>query len=245
VVSARAVTKWFGETTALDEVDLLVDPGVVHGLLGPNGAGKTTLLSALFVLVLPDERTLRLFGRTRAQAGPGWLNGVGGFVETPRFYPYLTARQNLAILAGLDGGDAASIIDQAIESAGLAGAPRRKVRGYSPVMRQRLGGCGWAGVSSGHVRLRSDGPAQAGWGGPDQGARLGLLQTPGGRALHAVIVAASARNVAGTGKTALIVGDGVVEITPRRWPAADREPAVLVTYLDQVPHPVGDPVSGG
>jgi ABC-2 type transport system ATP-binding protein len=138
-VEARGVTKWFGETTALDQVDLLVGPGVVHGLLGPNGAGKTTLLSALFGLVLPDEGTLRLFGRTRAEAGSGWLDGVGGFVETPRFYPYLTGRQNLAILAGLDGGDADSLVDQAIESAGLAGAPRQKVRGYSLGMRQRLG----------------------------------------------------------------------------------------------------------
>ena len=144
-VDARGVTKWFGETTALDEVDLLVGPGVVHGLLGPNGAGKTTLLSALFGLVPPDEGTLRLFGRTRAEAGPGWLDGVGGFVETPRFYPYLTGRQNLAILAilailaGLDGGDAPGLIDQAIESAGLAGARRQKVRGYSLGMRQRLG----------------------------------------------------------------------------------------------------------
>ena len=139
VVEARGVTKWFGETTALDEVDLLVGPGVVHGLLGPNGAGKTTLLSALFGLILPDEGTLRLFGRTRAEAGPAWLDGVGGFVETPRFYPYLTGRQNLVILAGLDGGDAATLIDQAIESAGLAGARRQKVRGYSLGMRQRLG----------------------------------------------------------------------------------------------------------
>jgi ABC-2 type transport system ATP-binding protein len=139
VVEARGVTKWFGETAALDEVDLLVGPGVVHGLLGPNGAGKTTLLSALFGLILPDEGTLQVFGRTRAEAGPAWLDGVGGFVETPRFYPYLTGRQNLAILAGLDGGDAASLIDQAIESVGLAGARRQKVRGYSLGMRQRLG----------------------------------------------------------------------------------------------------------
>jgi ABC-2 type transport system ATP-binding protein len=138
-VEARGVTKWFGEATALAEVDFTVAPGSVHGLLGPNGAGKTTLLSALFGLVLPDEGTLRLFGRTRAEAGPGWLDGVGGFVETPRFYPYLSARQNLAVLAGLDGGDAADLIDQAIESVGLAGARRQKVRGYSLGMRQRLG----------------------------------------------------------------------------------------------------------
>src|ERR1039457_5249941 len=83
-VEACGVTKWFGETTALDEVDFTVLDGSVHGLLGPNGAGKTTLLSALFGLVLPDEGTLRLFGRTRPEAGPGWLDGVGGFVESPR-----------------------------------------------------------------------------------------------------------------------------------------------------------------
>src|SRR5215472_14647709 len=138
-VEARGVTKWFGETTALDTVDFAVGTGAVHGLLGPNGAGKTTLLSALFGLVVPDEGTVRLFGRTRAEAGSRWLDGVAGFVETPRFYPYLTGRQNLAVLAGLDGADAASLIDEALERAGLAGARRQKVRGYSLGMRQRLG----------------------------------------------------------------------------------------------------------
>jgi ABC-2 type transport system ATP-binding protein len=139
VVEARGITKWFGETTALDQVDFSVPPGVVHGLLGPNGAGKTTLLAALFGLVLPDEGTLRLFGRTRAEAGASWLDGVGGFVETPRFYPYLNARRNLALLAALDGGDAASLIDAALERVGLADARRQKVKGYSLGMRQRLG----------------------------------------------------------------------------------------------------------
>jgi len=138
-VEALGVTKWFGETTALDQVDFRVGPGVVQGLLGPNGAGKTTLLSALFGLVLPDEGSVRLFGRTRAEAGPGWLDGVGGFVETPRFYPYLSGRRNLAVLAGLDGGDAADLVDAALDRVGLADAARRKVRGYSLGMRQRLG----------------------------------------------------------------------------------------------------------
>ncbi len=92
-------------------------------------------------------------------------------------------------------------------------------------------------LRSGHVRLRSDGPAESGWCGPDQGARPGLPQTPGGRALHPVIVAASTGNIAGTRQAALIVGDRVIKVAPRRRPAADREPAVLVTHLDQVPHP--------
>ncbi len=138
-VEARGVSKWFGAATALDGVDFTVGPGVVHGLLGPNGAGKTTLLSALFGLVLPDEGSVRLFGRTRAEAGSRWLEGVGGFVETPRFYPYLSGRRNLAVLAGLDGGDAADLVHAALERVGLAEAGRRKVRGYSLGMRQRLG----------------------------------------------------------------------------------------------------------
>ena len=138
-MNASRVTKWFGETTALDQVDFTVSPGAVHGLVGPNGAGKTTLLAALFGLVLPDEGTVRLFGRTRAEAGPAWLDGVGGFVETPRFYPYLNGRANLSVLAGLDGGDARQLIDAAIEAVGLAGAGRQKVKGYSLGMRQRLG----------------------------------------------------------------------------------------------------------
>jgi len=139
VVAARGVTKFFGAATALDEVDFSVGPGVVHGLLGPNGAGKTTLLSVLFGLVLPDEGTVELFGRSRAAAGQDWLAGVAGFVETPRFYPYLSGRRNLAYLAGLDGGDAAGLIDAALERVGLAGAAGQKVRGYSLGMRQRLG----------------------------------------------------------------------------------------------------------
>jgi ABC-2 type transport system ATP-binding protein len=138
-VAARGVSKWFGPATALDAVDFTVRPGDVHGLLGPNGAGKTTLLALLFGLILPDEGTLRLFGRTRAEAGAGWLDGVGGFVETPRFYPYLSGRRNLAVLAGLDGGDAAGLIDAALDRVGLTGAREQKVRGYSLGMRQRLG----------------------------------------------------------------------------------------------------------
>jgi ABC-2 type transport system ATP-binding protein len=139
-VEVRGVTKRFGQSAALDVVDLSVACGQVHGLLGPNGAGKTTLLSVLFGLVLPDEGTVRLFGRTRAEAGARWLDGVGGFVETPRFYPYLSGRQNLTVLAGLDGGDAATLIEIALDRVGLDGAAaRRKVRGYSLDMRQRLG----------------------------------------------------------------------------------------------------------
>jgi ABC-2 type transport system ATP-binding protein len=139
VVDARAVTRWYGEATALDQVSLLVPAGDVHGLVGPNGAGKTTLLSILFGLVLPSEGDVRLFGRTRAEAGRGWLDGVAGFVESPRFYPYLSGRRNLRVLAGLDRGDSSDLVDDALTLVGLRDASEQKVKGYSLGMRQRLG----------------------------------------------------------------------------------------------------------
>ena len=137
-VDVRGVTKWFGEVTALDRVDVTVERGTVHGLVGTNGAGKSTLLSILLGLVRPDEGDVRLFGRTRREAGAAWLDAVGGFVESPRFYPYLNGRANLAVLAGLDHGDTAALIDPALELVGLGGAGRQKVKGYSLGMRQRL-----------------------------------------------------------------------------------------------------------
>ena len=88
----EGLTTWFGQVLALDRVDLAVRAGEVHGLLGANGAGKSTLLSVLFGLVCPQEGSLRRFGRTRGQAGAAWLDGVGGFVEAPAFYPYLSGK---------------------------------------------------------------------------------------------------------------------------------------------------------
>ena len=139
-VQARGVTKWFGERTALDRVDISVEVGGVHGLVGPNGAGKTTLLSVLLGLCLPDEGEVSLFGRMGSDADRDRLEGVGGFVEAPAFYPYLSGRRNLRALAELDGyGATAASLDAVLETVGLTDAARVRVRGYSLGMRQRLG----------------------------------------------------------------------------------------------------------
>src|SRR5580765_2165513 len=98
----HGLSKRFGSVVAVDAVDLRVEPGTVCGLLGPNGAGKTTLLRLLLGLVRPDAGEIAFFGRTPAPAAG--LDAVAGFVEEPRFYPYLSARQTLALFAQLDGG---------------------------------------------------------------------------------------------------------------------------------------------
>jgi ABC-2 type transport system ATP-binding protein len=139
-VRAIGLCKRFGATMAVDELTLTVPAGEVHGLLGANGAGKTTLLRLLFGLIAPDEGTVELLGRPLGGPGSAALDRVGGFVEDPAFYPYLSGAANLSLLARLDGGDPSRArIDQALERVGLDARGDDRVSGYSTGMRQRLG----------------------------------------------------------------------------------------------------------
>ncbi|HVU74162.1 MAG TPA: ABC transporter ATP-binding protein [Mycobacteriales bacterium] len=136
----RAATKAYGPVTALGGVDLTVDAGAVHGLLGPNGAGKTTLLSAALGLTRLTSGELLVFGRAHTEHGPARaLQGVAGFVDRPRFHPYLSARRTLQLLADLDGLDGRIHVDAVLEQVGLADAAGRRVGGFSTGMVQRLG----------------------------------------------------------------------------------------------------------
>ncbi len=138
-VQAEGLTKRYGPLTAVDAISMRVAQGEVYGVLGPNGAGKTTFLRMLFGLIRPDAGTLEVFGRTWARHGTAALDGVAGFIESPRFYPYLSGRRNLQLLAGLDGGAGADRIDDVLEVVDLTGREGDKVAGYSFGMRQRLG----------------------------------------------------------------------------------------------------------
>ena len=138
-VNAVELTKRYGSLTAVDAITVKVAQGEVYGVLGPNGAGKTTFLRMLFGLIRPDGGTLEVLGRTFAEHGPGALEGVAGFIESPKFYPGLSGRKNLQLLAGLDGGLAAGRVDEVLDIVDLTGRDRDKVGGYSFGMRQRLG----------------------------------------------------------------------------------------------------------
>jgi ABC-2 type transport system ATP-binding protein len=138
-VAARGLVRRYGHILAVDRVDLTVQPGDIYGFLGPNGAGKTTAMRMLLGLLHPDEGEVRLFGRDPLRELPEALDGVAGFVETPHFYPYLSGRANLELFATLDGGDAASRVEQVLETVGLERRSADRVGGYSMGMRQRLG----------------------------------------------------------------------------------------------------------
>ena len=137
-LEVRGLVKRYGDLTAVAGVDLTVEPGDVFGCLGPNGAGKTTLLRMTLGLIRPSAGHVRLFGRD-PQLGVAALEGVSGFVEAPRFYPYLSGRANLELLAALDGDGAAGRIDEVLEIVDLRDRARDRVGGYSHGMGQRLG----------------------------------------------------------------------------------------------------------
>jgi len=138
-VDAVGVTKRYGALTAVNDVSLQVAQGEVYGVLGPNGAGKTTFLRMLFGLIRPDAGTIKLFGQAREEVGTHVLDGVGGFIESPRFYPYLSGRRNLEGLARLDGGATPDRLDEVLAIVDLTDRAGDKVGGYSFGMRQRLG----------------------------------------------------------------------------------------------------------
>ena len=138
-VNAGGVTKRYGELIALDAISMTVAQGEVYGVLGPNGAGKTTLLRMLFGLIRPDAGTLEVLGRSWPTDGIRTLDGVAGFIESPKFYPYLSGRRNLELLGRLDGLRSPDHVDEVLDVVDLTARADDKVGGYSFGMRQRLG----------------------------------------------------------------------------------------------------------
>src|SRR5689334_2326680 len=135
VIACTRLTKRFGATVAVDRLDLRVGAGQVYGFLGPNGAGKTTTIRMLLGLIAPTGGAIELLGGRLPD--PRLTARTGSMIEEPAFYPWLTGRQNLQVLAATSGGVPAQEIGRVLGLTGLSGAASRKVRTYSQGMRQR------------------------------------------------------------------------------------------------------------
>jgi ABC-2 type transport system ATP-binding protein len=135
-ILTEALTKRFGATVALEELDLEVQPGEVVGFLGPNGAGKTTTIRLLLGLLVPTSGKARLFGldsRRRAVAAHRRVAYVPGEAS---LWPSLTGEETLRFVARLHGGVDEAYRDELIDRFALD--PAKRVRAYSKGNRQKL-----------------------------------------------------------------------------------------------------------
>jgi ABC-2 type transport system ATP-binding protein len=136
-VSVSDLTKRYGDRTVVDRLSLELPRGVVAGFIGPNGAGKTTTMAMLLGLVRPSAGTGSVLGRPIDRPA-AFLGDVGALIEVPAFYPSISGRRNLEVLAIAGGHDPVGI-PQLLELVGLAGRGEDRYRSYSLGMKQRLG----------------------------------------------------------------------------------------------------------
>ena len=138
-LATRGLRKSYGSRKALDGLDLSVPAGVVYGFLGPNGAGKTTTMRVLTGLIHADGGTVEILGKPFKRGDRRRLFEVGALVESPTFYPYLSARANLRELAASGAHVPSKRIEEVLDLAGLCDRANDKVQDYSMGMKQRLG----------------------------------------------------------------------------------------------------------
>jgi ABC-2 type transport system ATP-binding protein len=134
VLSIAGLSKSYGSLKALDDLHLEITEGQVFGILGPNGSGKTTTLGIILDVLRPDRGAYYWFGEP---AHSGHRKRIGAILEEPVFYPYLSAVDNLKIIAAIKGTDNAKM-DDVLEITGLLERKSDKFKTYSFGMRQRL-----------------------------------------------------------------------------------------------------------
>ncbi|WP_130873973.1 ABC transporter ATP-binding protein [[Pseudopropionibacterium] massiliense] len=138
MVATEGLTKSYGNFAAVDGISLQVPQGGVYGFLGPNGAGKSTTMKLLLGLVKPTSGRMSVLGHPVGTGSPLPAGTVGSLIEGPSYYPSLSGRENLAMLAdylGLPG----TRVQYALRTVGLADQDSKLVKRYSMGMKQRLG----------------------------------------------------------------------------------------------------------
>lgn len=140
IIQVRDLTKSFKEILAVDHLTFTVNEKEVYGFLGQNGAGKSTTIRMLLTLIEPSDGTIEIFGMPLKKNRNEILRRIGGIIEKPDMYKYLTAFENLSLFARISGVrlNKKQLMDQ-LEKVGLAGRAESKVSTYSQGMRQRLG----------------------------------------------------------------------------------------------------------
>ena len=139
ILVTRGLTKRYGNHLAVDHVELSIQKGQIYGLVGRNGAGKTTIIRMVTAQTVPTEGEVSLFGASGERELSKMRARTGAMVETPSFYPYLTARQNLEYYRIQRGIPGRRVVDEVLEEVDLAGTGKKTFKNFSLGMKQRLG----------------------------------------------------------------------------------------------------------
>ncbi|KEJ01487.1 bacitracin ABC transporter ATP-binding protein [Clostridium botulinum A2B7 92] len=139
ILQTYNLTRKYGTTAVVDNINMNIKKGEIYGFLGRNGAGKTTTLRMIMGLISPTKGEYELFGKKMGDREA--FGRIGAIIETPGFYPNLTARENLDIHRRLMGIPNKEYVDEALEIVGLTNydIKKKKVKKYSLGMKQRLG----------------------------------------------------------------------------------------------------------
>jgi ABC-type multidrug transport system ATPase subunit len=140
IIDVSGLTKSFNEITAVDDLTFTVKEKGVYGFLGQNGAGKSTTIRMLLSLIRPTKGEIRIFGLDLSKHRKEILQRTGAIIEKPDLYKYLTAIENLNLLATMSGLKLKrkQLLDK-LEKVGLAERSDSKIKTYSQGMKQRLG----------------------------------------------------------------------------------------------------------
>lgn len=133
------LNKYFGKKQILHDISFETYPGEVFGFLGPNGAGKTTTIKIAVGLLRLDDGDIEINGKSLVKNYEAAISDIGGIVENPEFYKYMTGMQNLEQYARMRGGIDRNRINEVVEIVKLKNRINDKVKKYSLGMRQRLG----------------------------------------------------------------------------------------------------------
>jgi ABC-2 type transport system ATP-binding protein len=136
VLDIKGLSKNYGRIQALNNVSFQVPEGCVFGILGPNGSGKTTMLGIILEILKAKSGSFSWFGEPTANANQ--RKKIGSLLETPNFYHYMSAIDNLKITQAISGRGTSADIDSVLETVNLHQRKKSKFRTYSLGMKQRL-----------------------------------------------------------------------------------------------------------
>ena len=135
VLTLNGITKFYGPIRALNNVSFEVPQGSVFGILGPNGSGKTTLLSIVLDVLKANNGNFLWFGHS---GSPEQRQKIGSLLETPNFYHYLSAIDNLKVTQSISGRGNREDIDEVLKKVKLYERRKSRFKTYSLGMKQRL-----------------------------------------------------------------------------------------------------------